>query len=244
MTETARKISFFSSANFYPKSPSEQKGFFIIFINKFLLFNYNIRILSAALSIQLLILLLAVRGGKNASSKEIARRIKEGDESAFKEFFDAHYNLLYRFLKSKGISNDIAEDLIQNAYLYIWEKRKNIDENKSLRSYLYKIAYTRMLNHVKYQKRFEEAEIQEKEYADAGPEEKLRGKQLKDILQKLIESMPDKRGAVFELCFIQEFTYKETAEMMEISVNTVENHMTKAFKDIRPVIESLYNKNE
>jgi len=198
--------------------------------------------LSVAVPLHVLIFILAAGSNRAVDSKKLAQRIKNGDQQAFKEFFDAHYNLLYRFLKSKGISNNVAEDLIQNAYLYIWENRKNIDENKSLRSYLYKIAYTRMLNHVKYQKRFEEADIQEREYADAGPEEKLRGKQLKDILQKIIDNMPEKRGTVFELCFMQEFTYKETAEMLEISVNTVENHMTQAFKDVRPVIENIYKK--
>ncbi|MBO6870351.1 MAG: RNA polymerase sigma-70 factor [Balneola sp.] len=170
--------------------------------------------------------------------------IKEGDKQAFQKFFDFYYDPLIRYLRARGSSTDVAQDIIQNAFLYIWEHRDQIEEDKSLRSYLYRIAYTRMLNHFKSQNKFnDDATPNEYEYALENPEEELKGKELMEIVQNAIDGMPEKRKAVFELCFMQEFTYKETAEMMSISKNTVENHMTKAFKDVRIAVNYFYELN-
>jgi RNA polymerase sigma-70 factor (ECF subfamily) len=53
--------------------------------------------------------------------------------------------------------------------------------------------------------------------------------------------MPEKPGLVFESCFMEQNTYKETAEAMDVSVKTVENHMTLAFKDLRSVLSEMYD---
>ena len=52
--------------------------------------------------------------------------------------------------------------------------------------------------------------------------------------------MPEKRGMVFDLCFMQEFTYKETADALNVSPKTVENHMALAFKDLRTRLTQIY----
>lgn len=170
--------------------------------------------------------------------------IRKGDKRAFHKFFNAYYDQLLRFLSARGMSLAVAQDLIQNAFIYIWEHREQIEADKSLRSYLYRIAYTRMLNHIKSQKKFDsEVSPGEQGHSLENPEEELRGKELMDVVQTAVDNMPDKRKAVFELCFMQEFTYRETAEMMKISKNTVENHMTKAFKDVRSAVNVFYEIN-
>lgn len=203
------------------------------------------------MSVYLLLVLLASMAGKMLDDKELSAEIRKGNKEAFQEFFDRYYDALFRFLRAKGTDTATAKDLIQNAFLYIWENRNKIDETKSLRSYLYRVAYTRMLNHVKYQKRFKDPQPDEDEY-NGNPEdvftdddqlsqpEMMEGKELLDIVKRAIHNMPEKRAMVFEFCFMQEFTYKETAGMMDISVNTVENHMTKAFKDVRKAVKEYY----
>lgn len=193
------------------------------------------------LFVHIIFILLALGAGELLDSREISRQIRNGDRRAFQKFFDTYYDQLIRFLRARGTSMAVAQDLIQNAFLYIWEHREQIEEDKSLRSYLYRIAYTRMLNHFKAQNKFDdEATPNEQEYSIENPEEELKGKELMDVVQSAVDQMPEKRKAVFELCFMQEFTYKETAEMMEISKNTVENHMTKAFKDVRTAVNLFY----
>lgn len=194
--------------------------------------------------VQFLLVLLALEPDEKLDSKTLSRKIKQGDQQAFESFFNAHYDKLFRFLIARGIRDSVSQDLIQNAFLYIWENRSKIDEDKSLRSYLYRIAYTRMLNHIKAQKKFDESEdIFQNEFSDSDPAEELNAKELMQVVEEAVRNMPPKRRAVFELCFMQEFTYKETAEMMEISVNTVENHMQKAFKDVRTSVNAFYEKN-
>ncbi len=195
--------------------------------------------------IHILFLLLALRAGEHLDSIEISRLIKSGDKTAFQKFFDEYYDQLIRFLIARGTDLAVAQDLIQNAFLYISENRSDIDQNKSLRSFLYRIAYTRMLNHFKSNKKFDyEADPNDQKFAQEDPEETLKGKELLQIVKAAVDKMPEKRKAVFELCFMQEFTYKETAELMEISKNTVENHMTKAFKEVRSAVNSFYQINQ
>lgn len=192
------------------------------------------------LSTKLIFLLLAVAGGVTADLKNIAIAIRKGDHNAFREFFSEQYPVLYRFLKSRGISHDDAEDLIQKAFVLIWEKRDHIDENKSLRAYLFQIAYTRMLNHIKYQSRFQEDPT---DYLDGSTDDissEMDHSELQEKIQLIIRNMPEKRAMIFDMCFNQQFTYKEVAESLGLSQKTVENHMSLAFKDLRSSLCELY----
>lgn len=180
-----------------------------------------------------LILLLASIESDEFNDPELALKIKKGDHEAFKKFFDRYSAYLLNFLIKRGTAKEAAKDLVQQAFVMIWEKRDQIDETKSLRAYLFRIAYTRMLNlfrdHAKYNEEVD-PELNASSEEEPDPE-------TNDVLNKAIEyaisSMPDKRQEVFRMCFIQEFTYKEAAQVMDVSVKTIENHMGLALKDMR-----------
>lgn len=192
--------------------------------------------------IEVLFLLMAV--AKNGGAEDTAERskaIKNGDTKAFKEFYDLHYSSLYRFMVSRGMSHEETEDLVQRAFIIIWEKRGGIDEEKSLRAYLFQIAYSRMLNHIQYHKKFDnDAEPTDVDISNTSTESDLNYEELLERLKSIVASMPEKRSMVFDLCFMKEFTYKEVAETMNVSVKTVENHMALAFKDVRLALKNLY----
>src|SRR5699024_11825515 len=105
-------------------------------------------------ALQLVLLALASSTGEALDGTELAKKIKAGDHQAFQTFFDTHYNALFRFLVSKNTAPEAAKDLIQKAFIYIWEHRQKIDPQKSLRAYLFRIAYTRMLNHQRDTRKF------------------------------------------------------------------------------------------
>lgn len=180
-----------------------------------------------------LLILLALRDSSHQDDPELLLAIKSGDHSAFKSFFEKHHSFLYHFLLKKGMSEQQAEDLVQQAFILIWEKRTEINPEKSLRAYLFRIAYTRMLNVIRDHSKFDDnADSFEKEggnEADAN----IHSTELANAIETAIQSMPEKRQAVFRLCFIQEFTYKDAAEVLEVSVKTIENHMGLALKDLR-----------
>lgn len=184
-----------------------------------------------------LLLILAAAFDESSDKLEIYAKIKSGDQQAFKSFFDEHHESLFYFLISKGISRPEAEDLIQQAFVYIWEQRHKINTHKSLKSYLFQIAYSRMLNQVRDSKKFDNnAAIPEMESESTDPGFHLENEELTQLIDKAIKSMPEKRQNVFRLCFLQEFTYKEAAEFLEVSVKTIENHMGLALKDLRAAL--------
>lgn len=192
-------------------------------------------------NIEIIILLLAFAKYKGIDPSELSAAIREGDHDAFKTFYDEHYDGLYRFMVSRGMSHAEAEDLVQKAFVMIWEKRDRIDESKSLRAYLFQIAYSRMLNHVDYQSKFNDDDPPDDDHTARTPENDVDYNELLRLVKKSIRDMPEKRGLVFESCFMNQYTYKETADAMDVSIKTVENHMTLAFKDLRAALSEIYD---
>lgn len=190
-------------------------------------------------ALHFLLLAFAFSRSSELDSSELARSIKTGDHNAFKTFFEAHHDALFRYLLSKGIDNNTAEDLLQKAFVYIWEHRQKIDPSKSLRAYLFRIGYTRMLNHIRDQAKFDDSEELPAITSNRNPEADTRTAELQNAIDRAIKEMPEKRGLVFEMCFIQEFTYRETAETLDVSIKTVENHMGLALKDIREALHEF-----
>lgn len=186
-----------------------------------------------------LLLTFLMSSWDNSTQKELYEAIKEGDERAFKSFFEDNYDSLFVYLRSRNIKRDVAKDLIQKAFIYIWENRHNIKPDLSLKAYLFRIIYTRMINHTEQDRNFLELE-KHANGIDKTPEDTVEYQDLYKAFRKAVAEMPEKRRLVFESCFIQELTYKETAEILSISVKTVENHMVLAFKDLRKTLK-IYN---
>ena len=179
------------------------------------------------------LILLAIQQGVESDDPKLLKAIKNGDHAAFKKFFDNHHKFLYHFLLKRGMSEQQAEDLLQQAFVMVWEKRADIDPQKSLRSYLFRIAYTRMLNVIRDHSKFDDSSDTIVHEATNTADKELVNQELAEAIETAISSMPEKRQTVFRLCFIQEFTYKDAAETLNVSVKTVENHMGLALKELR-----------
>lgn len=196
---------------------------------------------------EVILFILAFAGqDESLDGKELSVEIRNGNKQAFRTFYDRHYPGLYRFMVSRGMSHDEASDLIQNAFLMIWERRSDIDEKKSLRAFLFQIAYSRMLNHIAYQSKFSgefrpDVQIEEVDFTgETDTERDFDYNELLGRIRKVIAAMPEKRAMVFELCFMKQFTYKETAEALGVSQKTVENHMALAFRNLRSELVKIY----
>ncbi len=187
----------------------------------------------------LILIQLAVHLEDDLHDRELAARIKKGDREAFRLFFERYQASLLSFLVSKGTARDDAEDLLQTAFLIIWEKREEIRPDRSLRSFLYTIAYNRMLN------LFRDRKDQDPDFAyklsasGDNPEEAAENRQAIEALHKALEVMPEKRRRVFELCYLQGLSYKEAAQAMDVAQKTVENHMALALKELRVALKQF-----
>jgi RNA polymerase sigma-70 factor (ECF subfamily) len=188
-----------------------------------------------------LVLLLALAPEGPSGAPSLAERIRNGDREAFRAFFDRHHGRLLGYLRSRGVPDAAAEDIVQAAFLYVWEHRADIDPDRSLRAYLFRIGYTRGLNHF----RDTATEIADPDVGHtsaagrSSPEDDALHTELRARIDEAIAALPDRRRAVFELCFLQDCTYREAAEALDITRKTVETHMRLALRDLRRALGDL-----
>lgn len=181
----------------------------------------------------LLLFLLALRDLDPEQEKELIVQIKNGDHKAFERFFMNYHPYLYHYLIKRGVGEQQAEDLVQQAFITIWNKRNELEPDGNLKAFLFRIAYTRMLNVFRDNRKFDRSEaipgIENEQQADHAVQNMELGK----AIESAISSLPGKRQDVFRLCYLKKFTYQQTAEILGITEKTVENHMGMALKDLR-----------
>lgn len=167
------------------------------------------------------------------SDAELVGSIVASDERSFHTLFDRYHPDLYRYLRRLGVEDEIALDILQDAFLAVWERRQSLDSSKSIRAYLYRACHNKALNHFRDSKRHPDdltdvETLPAQDHAD--PTEFAN---LQEALGLAVSHLPPRQRAVFELCFIAGNTYQEASDVLDISKKTVENHMARAFKSVR-----------
>jgi RNA polymerase sigma-70 factor (ECF subfamily) len=185
------------------------------------------------------LLLLALLPSSDLDDTVLAARIRDGDAAAFKTFFDRHHGLLYRYLRRRGVSDAVAEDLMQNAFLTIWEHRERIDTNQSLRAYLFRMCHTRTLNHFRDTARLQDDTVLAAVPVFNTPDHHAEVALMQRTFAQVLAALPERRRAVFELCFLEKLSYREAAEALGISLKTVEHQMGHALKALRAAFEAF-----
>lgn len=188
--------------------------------------------------------LVALASDSGDVPDDIAARIRDGDEDAFRAFFDANHAAVYAYLRGRGLSPEYAADAVQQAFIVLWEKRDSLRSGTSLRAFVFRIAYRRALNEIRAARHdgIQESVPEGTELqtglavaADAASSELL----LTEHFEKAVDALPEKRRLVFELCFIHGYTYREAAAILEVSVKTVENQMGHALKALRSALAAF-----
>lgn len=154
-------------------------------------------------------------------------------EKKFEEVFRSHYKELHHYVFKILQDADLAEELVQQVFLRLWEKDWELEIHTSLRAYLYKSVYHSSLNVLKRDKvkrRYEDYRVHQPAMHDYADQSDAA---LKQDLNKALGCMPEKSRLVFELSRFQELKYQEIADMLELSIKTVEGHMTKALRHLR-----------
>jgi len=156
----------------------------------------------------------------------------------FTNFFNELYPSLCRYCLSLVGERDIAEDIVLDQFIYLWENRIRLRNSSSLKSYLYKAVKHRSMNYLRT--KFSRAtgylpdDLSQFTINDnlPDPQEILENKELGEILDKALAHLPEKCRIIFTMKKIGEFTNKEIADKLNISVKTVENQTTIAFKKL------------
>lgn len=154
--------------------------------------------------------------------------------------FREHYQGLSRYAFSILKDQEEAEDVVQKLFVKLWEKRREIDIWKDVKSYLYRSTYNASLNELKRIKRhtmYETADRENGFQSDNESSAKVIRDELEKHIEDAIQTLPAKCGEVFRMSRFNEYSYKEIAEKLDISIKTVENHMGKALRIMREELE-------
>lgn len=169
-------------------------------------------------------------------------RIKSGDQKALETLFSIYFPRLNDFARNVVKDDVISQDIVQEVFVKIWEKRSEI-EPINLEAYLFKLVRNRCIDYIKYVKvvnnRMQEIQLSSK-YEElyridfVGDEPYvLIEQELKQKIEKTIESLPDRCREVFILSRMKGLKNKEIAEKLGINIKNVERHLTRALQTFR-----------
>lgn len=153
-------------------------------------------------------------------------------ETLFKKEFKGLCFFSMKYVKDL----DAARNIVQDAFITLWEKRESLDMDKSVKSYLATIIYSRSLNYLRDNKKFDKdllacegLVIEGEDHADS----RILSSELRHNIDSAIAELPEKCREVFMLSRFEHKKYHEIAEILGISVKTVEAQMSKALQHLR-----------
>lgn len=181
------------------------------------------------------------------SSKAIdVQKLQNGDRAEFEHLFHSFYSYLCFYAET--IVNDpcVAEDIVSDFFLSLWENISRIHVHTSLRAYLVRGVYNSCLKHLEHlkvvQKHTEHVQYMSDNQdlflpqSDEHPLSLLISKETMISIEKAIDSLPTQCKDVFLSIRIDGLSYEETAQKMGLSINTVRTQITRAMKKLKETI--------
>ncbi|MDR2271020.1 MAG: RNA polymerase sigma-70 factor [Sphingobacterium sp.] len=160
-------------------------------------------------------------------------------EKLLDELFQEHYSFLCHVAMKIVKDSEAAKDIVQNFFLYCWEKRSSVKIQGSFRNYAYRSVRNASMNHLKraikvnYDSDYITNEAAENLTYQSDSERKILENERENKLWKVIDQLPDKRRTIFLLSQREGLTYGQIAENMDISVNTVKTQIKLAYVFLR-----------
>ncbi len=174
----------------------------------------------------------------NSPGKDQFNPIRQGDEAAFEALFRELYQPLCHYAHTYVPETETAEELVQETFVKLWERREKLEVHTSLRSYLFRAVRNNALNHLKHLKivALHQAETYatgtEKDWGDS----LIRG-ELEEKIGEAIGQLPEQCRKIFEMSRMEGLKYREIAEKTGISIKTVEAQMGKALRILREALQ-------
>ncbi|MCH8494692.1 MAG: RNA polymerase sigma-70 factor [Balneolales bacterium] len=180
-------------------------------------------------------------GTHKQNEPDVVARIQRGDKEAFAMIYRLYFTSLCEFSFYMTKDAEVAKELVQDAFLAIWEQRSDWSPQSTVRSYLFKAVKNRSLDFLKHQKVVRKWEDNSKssQVDVTEDEDRLTRQQLANAINKEIERLPPKSRIIFLMSRQQGFTYNEIAEIQGISVKTVETQIGRALKKLRTTLKDF-----
>jgi RNA polymerase sigma-70 factor, ECF subfamily len=158
------------------------------------------------------------------------------NEQAFEQVFKSHFKELHSYACAILKDDAVAEGVVQNVFLKLWEKADTLQYQQSITGYLYRSVHNLALNHLKHQKVKQAYDVYATQQSIQQHETANRQLHLKELQYHFSEAMnelPEQCRTIFQMSRFREMKYQEIADELAISIKTVEAQMSKALKVLR-----------
>lgn len=172
--------------------------------------------------------------------KALIAEIAAGDERAFKKLFDIYKERFYSVAFKMTRSDEVAEDIVQDVFMNLWKKRESLLNVDNLSSYFFTAVYRRVYHH------FRKLALERKLLLLAPTikesvnttDEMVLANECNELISQAINKLPPQQKLVFKLSREEGMSREDVARQMEISPNTVKNHLSDALKFIRTFLRN------
>lgn len=174
------------------------------------------------------------------SERELIEKLRSGNQDAYRILFLRYYMRIYLFAKGFVKDGSLAEDIAQNVFMKLWIARANIS-GESINHLLYMITRNEVRDYFKSGYRRRRDSLDNKAEPAAGDIDALdliQSQYIEQVVVRTIDHLSERRKEIFRLSREENLTNKEIAEMLGISVRTVEKSIELTLKEIRKVIPS------
>jgi len=163
--------------------------------------------------------------------------IRNDSASDFEAMYRCYYEYLCQFAYRFVNNHAASEDLVHNVFLNIWKNRDTWNPRGTLRTYLYRAVKNQSLKYLAHRKiqnrtSFEDLTILP-DFNRMNPEEKIHGKEFEKAVQKAVAQLPERRRIIWLMHREDKMTYREIADVLDISIKTVETQMSRSLKFLR-----------
>ena len=168
-------------------------------------------------------------------------QIAAGDERAFSQLFDCYFQMLLDFSFRLTGSLDVAEEIVQEAFVKVWQGREDLLKIKKIEAYLFILCRNHGISYLRQRAR---DYVRLRAYVEEGMSEiesdlpqEGHSEQLYVIIEQAICALPKQRQKVFRLAKLNHFSHAEIADQLGISAETVKKHMKLALRSIREFVK-------
>jgi len=171
----------------------------------------------------------------------LIERLRRNDRKAYSDLFDGYFDKLFTFALNMVFREDVANDIVQEVFIAIWESDKKYNSYHGFRAFLYDSVKNRCLNYLKHQeveRRHAEILLQEQDEEDE--DYRLMREEMYRALHQAVDELPERCRQVFKL-HLQGKRNEEIAQMLELSVETVKTQKKKAMYFLRERLGRLYD---
>ncbi len=170
------------------------------------------------------------------TDKYLLSRIKNKRIEAYKYLFELYYKELYFFARKFLENREVAEEIVQDVFIALWENKDLPDIHTSLKSYLYTSIKNRSINYLKSKInniKFVSIESTLSENHILADDQPLELEELDELIQKAVSSLPPRCKEMFHLSRNSKMTYQEIADALNVSKETVKSQISDAIKKIK-----------